>query len=163
MSTFLEAARVAKIIFITLDLVLLWLFVFSFMRALPFRPKLKPGGGGGEHEKILTLEDELLVERWNAVKEKFEAEVPDVWKLAVIEADKLVDDALKKLGLEGEHMADRLEQLSKEEVKSLPRLWKAHRMRNNMVHTPGFTITKSEAKEIEGDYEAFLKEIKLLQ
>ncbi|MDP3975076.1 MAG: hypothetical protein Q8P88_02220, partial [Candidatus Jorgensenbacteria bacterium] len=79
--------------------------------------------------------------------------------LAIIEADKLVDDALKTSGLQGEHMADRLEKLRVEDYPTLDRLWRAHRVRNELVHTPDFGINEGDAKDVLRVYEKFLKEL----
>jgi len=45
---------------------------------------------------------------------------------------------------------------------TLDKLWEAHRVRNNLVHTPDFNIPQAKAEEVVGDYEAFLKEVKAL-
>ena len=155
-----SAYEIARGVFIILDGALLILFIFSFIKSVPFRPKIHPEHGA--HKKAFTLQDALLKERWDAVMKKMEAGSKDSLGLAVIEADKIVDDALTQLGLEGEHMADRLEQLSEDDVRALPRLWRAHRVRNNLVHTPGYELTPEQVKIVIADCEAFLKEIKLL-
>ena len=155
-----QAYEIVRGIFIFLDGVLLIVFLFSFVKAWPFRPKIRPEHG--EYKKTYTLEDAALKERWASVIKKTATDSPDSLKLAIIEADKVVDDALKQLGLEGEHMADRLEQLSGDEVRTLSHLWRAHRVRNNLVHTPGFELSKEHAMMVIKDYELFLKEIKLL-
>jgi len=56
-------------------------------------------------------------------------------QLAVIEADKLVDTVLKRAGLKGESMADRLRKTE----KLIPHfvyqdMWDAHKLRNRLVH-----------------------------
>lgn len=156
-----QAYEIARGVFIFLDAVLLGVFIFSFLRAVPFRPRIHPEHG--KPKKIYTLEDAALRAQWEEVTRKVRSGSGDALKLAVVEADKVVDDALKQLGFEGDHMADRLEDLSEGEVHTLPRVWRAHRLRNNLVHTPGFQVSPSEAKGAIADYEAFLKEIKLLQ
>jgi len=67
------------------------------------------------------------------------------------------------MGLAGEHMADRLGQIKEAEVRTLDRLWRAHRVRNDLVHSPGFSLSLFDAKRVIDDYEAFLKEVKVLQ
>ena len=99
---------------------------------------------------------------WEKVVKKFVSGTPEGITLAVIEADKIVDDALKNLGLDGEHMADRLGQLSEEEVKGLDALWRAHRLRNNLVHSPDFKVSIEDAERALDAFENFLKQIKAL-
>jgi hypothetical protein len=60
-------------------------------------------------------------------------------------------------------MADRLEQLNRADLPSLDDLWRAHRIRNDLVHTVGFTLTPNETREILGVYEKFLLELGALE
>lgn len=54
-------------------------------------------------------------------------------RLAVIEADKLLDHALKDLRFSGETMADRLNS-AKSALGNVNAVWDAHRLRNRLVH-----------------------------
>jgi len=149
------------VIFIILDTIFLVAFIFTFIAALKFRPNLKPSKKSVE--KVLTLKDEILKERWDNIVKKIEVGTPDAIKVALIDADKLVDDSLKKLGLEGEHMADRLATLFSQDLRSLDNLWKAHKIRNNLVHNPEFEITLRQARKTLDYYRDFLREIRLLE
>ncbi len=150
-----------RISFMVADAIVIAAFVGVFVAAFKYRPHLRPEYT--PHKKTFTLRDAVLKERWEKIKVKIQSGTPDALRIAIIEADKFTDDVLKKMGLGGEHMADRLEKISAQEIRSLTRLWDAHRLRNNLVHTPGFQVSASEAKKALEDYEAFLKEIKVLQ
>lgn len=153
--------RVARAFFIALDAALFLGLVFAIFKGLPFRPKLAPHTGGAV-KRTFTLRDALVKERWAEITKKASAGSPDLLKLALIEADKLADDALKRMGLEGEHMADRLQQVRPEELRSLNALWAAHRLRNEFVHTPGYHASPEEIRKALQGYEAFLREVKVL-
>jgi hypothetical protein len=162
-----ETFATVRAFFIVLDAILLFGFIFALIKGWKYRPHLHPwiGGHGTHHggaKGITTLRDQVVRERWLAVLKKAAAGTPDALKISIIDADKLVDDVLKQMGLAGEHMADRLEKLSAEDVRSLERLWRAHRLRNNLVHSLGFQISAHEAKQALENYEVFLKELKLL-
>jgi hypothetical protein len=62
----------------------------------------------------------------------------------------------------GEHLADRLSNLDQDDIKSMNRVWRAHRLRNDLVHTPGFAVSPSDAQQAMDDYEAFLKEMEVI-
>ena len=152
-----------KKVFIVLDIILFFWLIFVFIQSWEYHPKFvmnprKQTAG----KRILTLKDAVLKEKWEAIMKKSQMSLPQSLTLAIIECDSFVDSVLKRMGLEGEHMADRLEKLDPEEIKTLPRLWNAHRTRNDLVHTPGFTISMEQAKRILNIYEEFLKEIQLL-
>lgn len=148
-------------VFIVADVVLFIAFIYVLMQAFSVRPRFSVGG---KLIKFATLlrKDAALGEKWRKIVAKLESAPPQSYTLTIIDADKFVDDILKKLGLKGEHMADRLEVLGGEDLVSLDRLWRAHRIRNALVHSPGFAISERDAKEVLEAYEAFLKEIGLL-
>ncbi len=147
-------------IFIVLNVIILTAFVYVFIRALEYRPKFvfnpKP-------LKRHPFKDPKFLARWQEIIKKAMSAPPQSLTLAIIEADSFVDDILKKMNLGGEHMADRLERLGARDLKTVDRLWKAHRVRNELVHTPGFILKPADAKGILEHYEAFLKEIGLLK
>lgn len=150
-----------RYIFIVLDVILVALFIYVFFKALKFRPPLV-FNPAARAKKKKPLKDEKLIKRWQEILRKAESAPPQSLTLGVIEADGLVDDVLKKMNLPGEHMADRLERLAARDLKSINKLWQAHRIRNDLVHTPGFVLNVADAKRVLTDYESFLKEIGIL-
>jgi hypothetical protein len=146
--------------FIVFDAILLAALIGTFLVSLKYRPHLLVK----HHAKkeTFTLRDALFKDRWSKVLERAAAGSADAMKLAIIDADKLADDMLKQMGLQGEHMADRLEKVSSERLPSVDRLWRAHRLRNDLVHTPGFTLSEAEGKRAMNDYTSFFKSIGLL-
>lgn len=146
--------------FIILDSALLIILIISLKNGLKFRPD---PGVKTDSRGTTTLSRAVLRERWSEVKRKFEEDTPDALKLAIIEADKLMDHILKESGFEGEHMADRLEKLAPHGLLSFDRLWRAHRLRNEIVHSPGFELHRNLAERTMRDYEAFLKEVNILE
>lgn len=144
-------------VFIFLDLIVVVAFVFLFIKAREFWPPFMRSA-----EKVSPrsfLDTQKFGERWGEIMKRAFKAPPQSLVLAIIEADKCVDDALKTLGLSGEHMADRLEQLAADDYPSLDRLWRAHRVRNELVHTPDFGIGSRDAEEVLKIYEKFLKEL----
>ncbi len=139
------------------NILLFGLLVFALTKAYHVRPKLIPLRKFGK--KTLTLRSEVMKENWQKVVGRAHSSPPQSLTIGIIEADSFVDESLKRMGLKGEHMADRLEHISPDEVRSLNNLWTAHRIRNDLVHTPGFTVSEEEADKILGYYEEFLKEL----
>jgi hypothetical protein len=151
--------NVLRIIFIILDVILVAGFIILIVKSWKFRPALHLKERA---KKIFTLRTEVFRERWQSVIRRVNLASPESMRLAIIEADGVVDAILKDVGISGEHMADRLMRIAPESLLSLNRLWRAHRLRNELVHTPGFTLSAEEAKKIIEDYESFLKEIGIL-
>jgi len=156
----LSAFKIMRAVFILLDIGLVVATAYVLWRLFLLRPPLylniEPG------RRVYTLGQAIIEERWEKAIKKFSTGTPEGMSLALIEADKIVDDVLKSLGLEGQHMADRLGQLSPDELRSFSRVWRAHRLRNQVVHSPDFYLTAQDAERALEDFESFLKEVKAL-
>ena len=152
------------VIFIILDIALVAGFIYAYSKAWHYHPdyKSKEGTGVGMAHRQ-TVHDIVMKERWHATMAKFALGTPEAERVAIIEADALVDAALKNMQIEGDHLADRLSNLESDAIESMPRIWRAHRMRNDLVHTPGFGITQQDAERTMRDYEAFLKEVEVIE
>lgn len=157
---FFSAFETVRNIFIGVNILLFAGLLYALIKQSEFRTKfdLEPR----PTKKPLTLGRALFRERWEKIVKKIDIGSPEALRLAIIEADALVDEALKQLGLPGEHMADRMARLVKEETAGLDELWRAHRLRNDLVHTAGFPISASDAQAALEDYKAFLKGIEAL-
>ena len=85
------------------------------------------------------------------------------YKLAIIEADKLVDKIIGSMGLNGDDMIQRLGSLKTTQIETKEDLIMAHRTRNKIIHDPLFEIEKEKTKEILKIYEDFLVEFEFME
>jgi len=152
-----EAYSVIRGIFILLNIALFTTAVFAFFELWSVRPRIGRARGG--RGRIITVQKEVYTERWRSILRKFNASSADTMRLAIIEADALVDKFLKQVGFSGDTLADRLGRLEKSELQSLGRLWEAHRLRNTLVHAPEFKISAEQAEKALRSYEEFFKEL----
>ncbi len=129
-------------------LVLLVFVVFHrLLRALR-RPDLH----GLTRERVRTL--------WKEIEETADNGLIGA-KLAVIEADKLLDNALKSLMMPGETMGERLKTAGYK-YPQIGRVWGAHRLRNQLVHDTTFEISSRQAKEALHDFREALRLINVM-
>ncbi len=82
-------------------------------------------------------------------------------KLAVIEADKLVDGVMKSMLIPGETMGERLK-AAQYSYPDIRKVWQAHKLRNQLVHDSTFEITHGQAKRALKDFHAALKTLRIL-
>lgn len=68
------------------------------------------------------------------------------WPLAIINADKLVDDALKKNKYKGKTMGERLVS-AQHELTSNDTVWFGHKLRNKLVHEDYKVTSKNDVKD----------------
>lgn len=97
--------------------------------------------------------------RWQEIKKHLNSTRSGEWKFAIVEADKLVDDALKTAGFKGESMGERMTIIQPEHLASLSRLWEAHKIRNLVVHDNNFQIRHDKAVEVIESFEGVLREL----
>jgi len=118
-------------------------------------------------EIVDFLEEEKMPEnqseRWQEIKGHLDGENPIEWKMAIIEADSLLDDIMKRIGYQGENLGERLKMIEKSDLNNLNNIWEAHKVRNRLVHEPGkITLSKEEAKDTIWKYEKALRELKYI-
>jgi hypothetical protein len=70
---------------------------------------------------------------------------PEGMMLAIIDADKLLDEALKKHHFKGKTMGERLVSAQRI-ISDNDAVWYAHKLRNRLVHEPHVRLKKNEAK-----------------
>ncbi len=161
-STFLDVYNPVAALFIVADVVLVVAFIYVYRKAWHFHPTYEAHAGHGAAHRE-TIHDIVMRERWHTIQARLASGTPEAARLAIIDADALVDSVLKGMGVEGEHLADRLSNLDTDGIASMPRIWRAHRMRNDLVHTPGFEIAQGDAERVMRDYEAFLRDLHVIE
>ena len=94
-------------------------------------------------------------ERWAAITKKIEGDSQDLWKIAVMDADILLDDVLQEQGyLEGT-VADKLKAAASDHSASIQYAWEGHKVRNSVAHDATFELTKRGAEQAIRNYEQF--------
>lgn len=114
-----------------------------------------------EYEPLKTKKGKVTKE-WEKIARRLEIEDEASYKLAIIEADKLVDNLLKDMNYAGESMGDRLKMIDESKLKNINELWEAHKARNNIVHDANFKLSYREAQRIIETYENVLREFEAL-
>ncbi|MHB1118020.1 MAG: hypothetical protein ACYCZ7_00610 [Minisyncoccota bacterium] len=96
--------------------------------------------------------------QWQVVLDHASSENPAEWKLAVLEADNMLDEILEDQGYFGDTVADKLKAMSPERITAYDELWEAHKLRNQIAHEGAATMEiskKSVRDAIEGFEKAF--------
>ena len=105
------------------------------------------------------LKDET-VHQWHQIVERLGNQQGEKdFKTALIEADALVDAALRVDGFSGETMADRLRAVPIGRLSSLDELWRAHRVRNDIAHDPHYAVSPREGHDMMKIYKKALEEL----
>jgi hypothetical protein len=80
------------------------------------------------------------------------------WPLAIIDADKLLDDVLKRCRYKGKTMGERLVSAQRD-IKDNDGVWYGHKLRNRLVHENNVKLTERDVKEALLGIRAGLKDL----
>lgn len=113
-----------------------------------------------KHARRFMAVDEAE-KRWHEIEEKAVSQNSSDWKLALIDADSLIDEILKRAGYAGKGLGERLKQIEPSDLDHLPDLWEAHKLRNRIAHEAE-TLDRRDVDRAMDQYRAVLKELKFL-
>lgn len=86
------------------------------------------------------LDEAYFVEKWQELQGLCKDKT--TWPLAIINADKLVDEALKRSRYKGKTMGERLVS-AQHDLTSNDGIWYGHKLRNKLVHED-YALTKQQ-------------------
>jgi hypothetical protein len=104
----------------------------------------------------------LSKKKWKKVINRINQANPSQYKVAILEADKIVDDVLGGMGFKGENMTEKLNHPSAIHISDREDLKKAHQVRNRIIHENDFQLDRAEAVKVIKVFEDFLHEAELL-
>lgn len=96
---------------------------------------------------------------WNKIIKRLEGATEADYKLALIEADGMLDDVLKRIGYKGDSLGDRLKIVTSEIISNLDDVWKAHNVRSSIIRDPNYQLTLEETKKVLEIYEKAFKDL----
>jgi len=98
-------------------------------------------------------------ERWHDVLSHIDSDRMNDWKLAIIEADILLEELLDKIGLPGATVGDKLKNASPTSFRTVNQAWRAHNVRNRIAHEgTEFELSQIEAQETIAQYKMVFDE-----
>ena len=100
--------------------------------------------------------------KWRKVMARMETSNEAEYKLAIIEADTILGDALSKMNLSGETTEQRLQQATKIMIPTIDDLRAAHLVRNDIVYDPDYRVSLSDARRVLEIYETAFKGLDLM-
>ena len=86
----------------------------------------------------------------------------DTWPLAIINADKLVEDALRKRKYKGKTMGEKLVS-AQHDIQDNDAIWFAHKLRNKLVHEDLKKLKKKDVLEALIGFRETLKDLGALE
>ncbi len=96
-------------------------------------------------------------DRWVQIEKYMTSPNSSDWKIAILEADNMLDDILERVGYTGKTLGERLKGVTPSDLPYLDELWYAHKLRNAIAHKGTiYEITQSDADQaIDTYYRSF--------
>ena len=98
-------------------------------------------------------------ERWAKTLTYLFSQSSSDWKLAIIEADSMLDGLMDRLGFRSENLGEKLKMANQDNFPSLTNAWEVHTIRNKIAHEGlSFELSQHEAKRIIALYEQIFRQ-----
>lgn len=104
-----------------------------------------------------TLDQNKYRSRWMSIESQLKRDDPNTHVLCILNADKLLDQALRDRGLNGKTMAERMKQFQGKWTNGNG-IWAAHKVRNKLAHEPDARIDYDRARQALIAYKQALKD-----
>lgn len=88
---------------------------------------------------------------------------PGDWRIAIIEADILLDELVTSMGYQGLSLGDKLKTIELSDFVTLDQAWEAHKVRNHIAHRGSdFILTQRETARVIDLYRQVFEEFRYI-
>lgn len=110
-----------------------------------------------EHEAHMKILEQKIAgvgvanrnEKWEHITELIASENPGDWRVAILEADIMLDELVTTMGHHGDTLGEKMKGIEQSDFKTLESAWEAHKIRNRIAHHGSdFILTHREAKRV---------------
>ncbi len=99
-------------------------------------------------------------EAWKKIIKRLETGSEDELKLAIIEAEDLLNEALASIGYKKEEsLGEKLDEITPDIIPNLEEVNESHKVRNNIIHDPDYRLSLEEAKKNLETYGRAIKSV----
>jgi hypothetical protein len=92
--------------------------------------------------------------RWEYIETMFTSSNSNDWRVAIIEADAMLDELVQSYNFPGNTLAERLKNASPKVMPTLQSAWQAHLVRNKIAHEGvNYQLSEREAQIVRKHFE----------
>ncbi|MBI1975430.1 MAG: hypothetical protein HYS59_00320 [Candidatus Vogelbacteria bacterium] len=103
--------------------------------------------------------EDIKNERWVEVESHVGSDNSSDWRIAILEADAMLDELLDLLGYSGESLGEKLKIVRRGDFKTLDDAWEAHKVRNILAHEgSAYQLSHRQAKRVIDLYRRVFEE-----
>ncbi|MEK7606337.1 MAG: hypothetical protein AAB458_01970 [Patescibacteria group bacterium] len=114
-------------------------------------------------EKIAGVGVSEKNDKWEHVITLSTSENPGDWRIAILEADIMLDELVTSMGNHGDTLGEKLKGIEQSDFATLEMAWEAHKIRNRIAHHGSdFILTHREAKRVIDLYRQVFEEFDIV-
>ena len=171
-STFPSASSVFELIFNKIQVFSVFLSLLFLSASIYFSVKITElfhGAHNNVHNHSeknkegqvhdLNIQNHGPNKKWLNIEEKMNSQNEHDWRIAIVDADIILEEMLGRMGYVGEGIAEKLKQVDKADFKTLQNAWNAHKLRNRIAHEgSNFHLSRTEVEIAIGDFKKVFEE-----
>ena len=105
-----------------------------------------------------TLDVDKYRTRWMTIEQQLKRDEQSSYHMSVLNADSLLDQALKEKGVQGATMGERMKLLQKT-WSNANNVWTAHKLRNQIAHEPNVQLDYDGTRRALAAFKQALKDV----
>ena len=152
-----EGLLIIKIIFIVLISAFIGFIIFALFKATWLRRLILE-----DMAEFLTYRPfgiKKIEKDWRKIIARLDTGLESEYKLAVIEADNMANETLKRMGYGGESLGERLQKLTAATLPNIEEIKEAHQVRNNIIHDPNYKLSLDEVRKVLDIFEKAFRDL----
>ncbi len=131
---------------------------------------IKKGGAFTRHIRHLwiawmktPLPMRRMAKQWAKIMKRMESNDPLLWRDSIFEADRMLDEILRRIGYEGETMEERLGRIRTTiQFPGLEDALRARKIRNFLAEDPSYSLSREVAQQTLEIYKKIFIEIGII-
>lgn len=147
------------IVSLTVSAIFLVITVYAFLKLRTIEHAVD----ANYHTEGVFFEEKRTNARWSQIEKHIESDSPNDWRLAIIEADIMLDEMVKSMGYHGDSLGERLKGIEQSDFTTIDAAWEAHKVRNQIAHAGSdYILTQREARRIINLYRQVFQEFQYI-
>lgn len=148
-----------------LSIIFLAIIIWSLVRMIEIQIYDKEEVNHEIHEALLKEKERNrnANPRWHYILTLVESPNESDWRVAIIEADSMMEEILREKGLSGDTVSELLEGAKESGYRSIQDAWDAHLVRNQIAHVGSdFPLSQVEGRRVVKMFQNFFEELRVI-
>jgi len=99
---------------------------------------------------------------WKQIQERLKSPDQNNWKMAILEADHILNEILKMSGYLGDNLGEKLDILTPAQLANIEDIKQAHSVRDKIAHDPADEIKRKKVDEVIAIYKESFRQLNLI-